>query len=76
MPTRNYRKVGAMSILLEEKMMSIDEHRFAGWNPFDDSHIKKDNVFSPFDCHMFNKEHNYYVCSDCVQKFIKDYREK
>ena len=56
--------------------MSIDEHRFAGWNPFDDSHIKKDTVFDPFNCHMFNKEHNYYVCSDCVQKFIKDYREK
>tara|TARA_B100000676_G_scaffold269023_1_gene284660 strand:- start:290 stop:475 length:186 start_codon:yes stop_codon:yes gene_type:complete len=46
-----------------------NEHRFAGWDPFDDSHIKNikdvqddnidiEQVFEPDDCDMV-------ICCDC-----------
>ena len=67
-----------------------NEPRFAGWDPFDDSHIKNikdvqddnidiDQVFDPDDCTMYNEDYGIchdYPCNDCVTRFIKNYKEE
>ena len=32
-------------------------------------------IFDPFNCDMYKKEENYFICYDCVKKFIKDIKE-
>jgi hypothetical protein len=65
-----------------------NEHRFAGWNPFDDSHIKNikdvqdenidiEQVFEPDDCTMVMEDYGKcqdYPCDDCVTRFLKNYK--
>ena len=65
-----------------------NEPRFAGWDPFDDSHIKNikdvqddnidiEQVFEPDDCTMvmedYGKCHDY-PCDDCVARFKRNYK--
>ena len=53
----------------------MNEHRFAGWNPFDDSHISEiEKVFEPDDCTMYNENYGIchdYPCDDC-KKTLKN----
>ena len=65
-----------------------NEPRFAGWDPFDDSHIKNikdvqddnidiEQVFEPEDCTMVMEDYGMcqdYPCDDCVTRFIKNYK--
>jgi len=60
----------------------MSEPRFAGWDPFDDSHIKNikdiqdenidiEQVFEPDDCTNYNESYDVcnYPCEDCIERF-------